>query len=552
MARNAPEPDVEQAKMILDAMAEKISALPEAERLGLETDFRRLRLTLQDILKRDLENHKKASIALEQSRIEALSEASRLNAVLEALPVGVCLVDREGGILQNNHGYEEVWGGAHPLTTSVDDYVEYLAWWSETGQPVKPEEWASALAVRENRTVTGQMLTIQRFDGRRAHVINSAAPIRDAEGHAVGCAVVIVDITEQTNTEQALHESENRLRIALENSPVNIFTQDCDLRFTWVFRPAYGFTQEDFVGKRDDELPFVQNTAEILAAKKQVIETGRGVRREFLVRVHGEERYFLVTLEPLREEKGQIVGLRGSSIDITELRSLQARQIEYSTQIEVHHRLMEQREKDRQAFARAIHDGPIQSLSSVLFNLQFAKETVSEPQLHLEMEQIAQKVKQSIQELRQMTFEMRPPSIIRFGLARTIQFHAEEIQEKNPNFQIILHLADDASRLPEMTSLTLFQIYQEAIANVIRHAEATTAWVRFEIQNDQLILEVRDNGKGLPENATVHNLAENGRFGLAGIMERIQAIAGKLSVVSTPGKGTILRVTAPAPKKDSL
>ena len=93
----------------------------------------------------------------------------------------------------------------------------YKAWWSETGIPVAPEEWASAQAVEKGETVVRQLLEIQRFDGSRASIINSGAPIFDADGKIAGCAVAIQDITDLREAEQALRESELKYRSLFDN-----------------------------------------------------------------------------------------------------------------------------------------------------------------------------------------------------------------------------------------------------------------------------------------------------------------------------------------------
>ena len=131
---------------------------------------------------RDITERKAAEEALGAIRAEAENERRRLEAVMEALPVGVAITDAQGGNIRSNNAYEQVWGSPRPTAASVSDYVAYKAWWSDTGKPVAPEEWASAQAVQKGQTVVGQLLEIQRFDGSRASVINSGAPIFDAEG----------------------------------------------------------------------------------------------------------------------------------------------------------------------------------------------------------------------------------------------------------------------------------------------------------------------------------------------------------------------------------
>jgi two-component system, chemotaxis family, CheB/CheR fusion protein len=133
---------------------------------------------------------------VEAARTEAENEKRRLEAVMEALPVGMAITDAQGGNINCNSAFEQVWGGPRPPAQSVHDYAAYQAWWVETGKPLVPDDWASARAVRGGESVVGQLIEIRKFDGTRAFVINSASPIRDAAGQVIGSAVAIQDITE--------------------------------------------------------------------------------------------------------------------------------------------------------------------------------------------------------------------------------------------------------------------------------------------------------------------------------------------------------------------
>jgi PAS domain S-box-containing protein len=145
-----------------------------------------------------------AALAEAKARVE--QEQRLLSAVLDALPTGVAITNRQGGTLLTNAAYEHIWGGSLPATTSVADYAAYKAWWDATGEPVQPEEWASAIATRTGRAVVGQVMRLQRFDGSEVYVINSAAPVFDHNGQLAGCAVAIQDITALKCTEQALRD----------------------------------------------------------------------------------------------------------------------------------------------------------------------------------------------------------------------------------------------------------------------------------------------------------------------------------------------------------
>ncbi len=139
-----------------------------------------------------------------------------LRAVMEALPTGVSIIDAHGGSIKSNPAFEKVWGGSPPPTQSISDYAAYKAWWLDTGQLVQPEEWAAARAIRKGETVVGQLMQIERFDGNRAYVHNSAAPVLDAHGKVTGSAVAIMDITQRMEAEEALKRSRDELELRVQ------------------------------------------------------------------------------------------------------------------------------------------------------------------------------------------------------------------------------------------------------------------------------------------------------------------------------------------------
>jgi signal transduction histidine kinase len=250
---------------------------------------------------------------------------------------------------------------------------------------------------------------------------------------------------------------------------------------------------------------------------------------------------YVITLDPLRNAAGEVTGLTGSALDITQQRRLEMENMEQVTQMETQRRLLESREQERQEIARDLHDGPIQLLSSTLFSLQMSKEAIQDLQLKADYEQIAANVKSAVQELRAMVNELRPPTSIRFGLANAIRGHAEDFSDKHPELALELDLAEDDSRLPEQVTLNLFRIYQEALNNIIRHAQAAHAWVRFTINDGQPLLEIRDDGEGFTVHANLIDRAQSGHYGLLGMSERAEAIGGKLEISSHPGEGTLIR-----------
>lgn len=175
---------------------------------GINLDISGLKKTEKTLnLKREL-----LKITLDELHVEK----NFLSAILTALPVGVAITDIDGGSVKSNEAYKKIWGQNPPAVQSIDDYTAYKAWWLDSGKQLAPEEWASAIAVQQGVAVTEQLLRIQRFDGSKAYVINSAAPVLDSDENIVGCVVVIQDITKLILTEELLRQNEQRLLLTLD------------------------------------------------------------------------------------------------------------------------------------------------------------------------------------------------------------------------------------------------------------------------------------------------------------------------------------------------
>ncbi|MCF4967488.1 hybrid sensor histidine kinase/response regulator [Nostoc sp. CMAA1605] len=133
---------------------------------------------------------------------------------------------------------------------------------------------------------------------------------------------------ERQHIEDALRQSEERFRVALKNSPIFVFNQDRDLRYTWVYNQRAGWTEQTMLGKQDCEIMPHTDAQALTAIKYHVLTTGIGTRAEVSITTHKGMRYYDLTVEPLQNESQEIVGITCASIDITEQQiALQERQL---------------------------------------------------------------------------------------------------------------------------------------------------------------------------------------------------------------------------------
>ena len=137
---------------------------------------------------------------------EALERSERLlRLVLDALPVGVAVVDRTGDIILSNPASRLIWSGL--IQDGGERYARSKGWWHDTGTPLEPADWASVRAFVNGETSVNEVLDIEAFDGSRKIIQNSAVPIRETDDRITGAVVVNEDISARETAERERNES---------------------------------------------------------------------------------------------------------------------------------------------------------------------------------------------------------------------------------------------------------------------------------------------------------------------------------------------------------
>jgi signal transduction histidine kinase len=241
---------------------------------------------------------------------------------------------------------------------------------------------------------------------------------------------------------------------------------------------------------------------------------------------------------------------------LAEIRDITGRKQIQADLVEVQRRLIDSVEAERLRLSQELHDGPIQDLYGITYQLSdLASTDFSEAdhmeKFHSNIESTTQMVKQVVELLRSICGDLRPPSLAPFGLEKAIRAHTDEIGEKYPNLSIRLDLMPDGQTVPERVRLALFRICQHAVSNVIRHSGAKNLTVQFSYDPEQVLLGIEDDGCGFELPTSWIELARSGHLGLAGTAERVEAIGGQLQIISAPGKGTVIQITAPLKQEAS-
>jgi len=234
--------------------------------------------------------------------------------------------------------------------------------------------------------------------------------------------------------------------------------------------------------------------------------------------------------------------------DLTE----QKRQIEESKQaelalLEVRHLLNRSQETERLLLARELHDGPLQEVIAMTFDLLLLTQMLREPEQVAKVNDLSTSVQKTARHLRLMAQTLRPPVLAHLGLPAAVRSHLKQVQESRATPILNLMTSSETWTMPEETALALLRIVQQAVQNALQHAEAQRIDVSLQYDKDCLRLEVKDDGRGFIKAYNRIEFARDGHLGVLGMAERAEAILGNFEVLSEPDRGTTIRVTLPKP-----
>ena len=209
-----------------------------------------------------------------------------------------------------------------------------------------------------------------------------------------------------------------------------------------------------------------------------------------------------------------------------------------------HRRLLGAREDERQRLARDLHDGPLQALLGLSYQLRAQSRSAPDPAVQQALESLRRDALATVKEIRHLCTHLRPPALDLLGLPAAMVAHAEDLEGRS-DAHVHLDVPERPTELPDITAISIFRLYQESLHNALRHSQAETIHVRLHITEGACHLQVADNGCGFSVPATWMALARRGHFGLLGMQERVDALRGTLEIRSAPGRGTIVDVWFP-------
>jgi PAS domain S-box-containing protein len=212
-------------------------------------------------------------------------------------------------------------------------------------------------------------------------------------------------------------------------------------------------------------------------------------------------------------------------------------------------RLLRVQDEERRMIARELHDSTAQDLAAVAMSLSSLQKRLEGKDANTEtvLADSVAVVQQCYNEIRTLSALLHPPLLDALGLQRAVPHYVERFGQRS-GLKIELEVEENLGRLGREVETALFRIVQESLGNVSRHSESLSAVVRLRRSDHSVILEVEDQGIGLPAEvrAKINDPAAAFGIGITGMRERLRQLGGALQIDSTAG-GTLVRATVPLP-----
>ncbi|MSP36862.1 MAG: PAS domain S-box protein [Deltaproteobacteria bacterium] len=407
-----------------------------------------------------------------------------------------------------------------------------------------------------------------RPDGNTRWIRSNGGLRRDANGMPTHIAGINFDITERRQAEEALRESEARMRAILDHSPAPVFIKDCDGRYLLVncrFEEMFGLGDANCLGKTDSELFAAEQAAAFQMHDREVLDRGAGVQFEEVAQYQDGSHTSIVNKFPLRDGAGKIYALCGIATDITERKRTEdelhqlnqeldqrvARRTEQLAESRANLRtlvaeLTRAEERERRRLAVELHDYLAQSLTATRMNLSRADKFVANFSNSSDLKKILYEVhsdlNNSINYTRTLIAELSPRVLYDLGLVAALSWLGEQMGRHGLTVEV------DGPRegfsVAEDDAVFLFQCARELLWNVVKHGDTNQATVAFGRDGDRVSVVVIDNGKGFDAQSTANGNGGS-HYGLFSIRERVELRGGRVEIDSTPGVGTWVTIILP-------
>ncbi|MEJ2537185.1 MAG: PAS domain S-box protein, partial [Calditrichia bacterium] len=481
------------------------------------------------------------AISNDQASKALHASEQRFRSIFENAAAGMATVDINGKFLQVNPklcrllGYTEK--ELHKLTVRDVTYEEDL----------EITDIQFKQVARGNHKVFDLVKRYVRKNGKVVWGHTTTAWIYDFQSKPLYCIKLIQDITSAKQAEQALRESEEKFRTIVETAPSlitisnekgkNIYVSPNCEEFT-------GYSQKEIQGRvrwwvHKDDIEKARKFFDL--AHKE----GTGYKNfEYkAIKKNGKIWYASSSWNSMKDENGEVKGVVLETIDITERKRAEEqlkKSREQLRQLSIH--LQSVREEEQERISRKIHDEIGQMLVGLQMNLSWLSEKISpgEKELRRKIVYLQERTEESIDMVEKIASELRPRMLDVLGLKEAIRWHLQELKETT-GIQSVYKFIPANISLDTNYSTVLYRLFQESLANIVRHSKATRVTVFLKKDQKMLHFKIEDNGIGI----TREQIENPDSFGIMGMQERVHNLNGEINIRGNPDKGTQIQIKLP-------
>ncbi len=357
---------------------------------------------------------------------------------------------------------------------------------------------------------------------------------------------IIQNITKRRKAEQALRESEERYRATFENTGTAMAIVEEDTTISLAngkFAALSGYSREEIEGKMKwTDFVVPADLDRMLAYHYERRKPGGEAPKQYEFRFvarDGSIKEILLNIDMIPLTSKSVCSL----LDITERKRAEKKLEESRQQMrDLSGRVLSAQEEERTRISREIHDELAQALTALRYDLTSLRKRFAgrEDAPAQKLKEMDDRISETIKTVQRISTELRPGMLDDLGLVSAVEWYLNDFQERT-KIKCDLKIQPEDFALDAERSTAVFRILQEALTNVARHAEATEVRVRLEKEQGTLLLEVRDNGRGI----TAEQASSGKSLGLIGMRERARLWQGSVRIEGMMGKGTTVAVEMP-------